>query len=161
MVSSKLTVPESPTPTICSVSQLQFQVELPRTKPTLALESCADFFDRDYDTLAVDVENQVIKFAWDIASRPPVPDDVVQARREIRVYAASAWAFVYNRPMPALTEDEVYKLILPNRDLRSTELKHCSFTSPSVSMPALLPLEAPPWPLPVIVWRRITLRYCS
>jgi len=110
-------------PIICSVSQLQFQVELPRTKPTLALESCADFFDRDYDTLAVDVENQVIKFAWDIASRPPVPDDVVQARREIRVYAASAWAFVYNRPMPALTEDEVYKLILPNRDLRSTELK--------------------------------------
>ena len=87
------------------------------------MESCADFFDRDYDTLRVDVENQLIKFTWDIASRQPVADAEMQARREIRIYAASAWAFVYNKPMPAISEDEVYKLILPNRDIRSTELK--------------------------------------
>ena len=93
-------------------------VELPRTKPTLALESCADFFDRDYDTLVQDVENRLITFAWDIA--------VVQGdrqRRCIRIYARSAWAFCYQKPMPALTEDQVYKMILPNRDLRSTELQ--------------------------------------
>ncbi len=91
-------------------------VGLPRTKPTLALESCADFFDRDYDTLKLDVENGIIKFAWDIAAAGA-------ARREIRIYAPSAWAFCYQKPMPAIGEDEVYKLILPNRDLRSTELK--------------------------------------
>ena len=92
----------------------------------MALESCADFFDRDYDTLVVDVENRVIKFAWDIASGK---SEIQKAesrntpRREIRIYAPSAWAFCYQRPMPALTEEQVYKLILPNRDLRSTELK--------------------------------------
>jgi hypothetical protein len=91
-------------------------VELPRTKPTLALESCADFFDRDYDTLVVDVENRLIKFAWDI-STPGA------SRREIRIYAPSAWAFVYHRSMPLISEDDVYRLILPGRDIRSTELK--------------------------------------
>jgi len=98
------------------MSQLQLPVELPRTKPTLALESCADFFDRDYDTLVLDVENRLIKFAWDIATPGA-------SRREIRIYAPSAWAFCYQRPMPAITENDVYKLILPNRDIRSTELQ--------------------------------------
>jgi hypothetical protein len=97
------------------MSQMQLAVELPRTKPTLALESCADFFDRDYLTLMIDVENQVIKFTWDIAAAGV-------GRREIRIYAPSAWAFCYQKPMPGLTEDQVYKLILPNRDIRSTEL---------------------------------------
>jgi len=99
------------------MSQLQFTaVDLPRTKPTLALESCADFFDRDYDVLVKDVENQVIKFSWDIATP-------AAKRREIRIYAPSAWAFCYQKPMPALTDDQVYRLILPNRDIRSTELQ--------------------------------------
>jgi len=99
------------------MSQMQLTaIELPRTKPTLALESCADFFDRDYDTLVKDVENQVIRFSWNIAA--PGTD-----RREIRIYAPSAWAFCYQKPMPSLTDEEVYKLILPNRDLRSTELQ--------------------------------------
>ena len=89
---------------------------MPRTKPTLALESCADFFDRDYDTLKVDVENGVIKFTWDIATAGAT-------RREIRIYAPSAWAFCYQRPMPSLAEEQIYKMILPGRDLRSTELK--------------------------------------
>jgi hypothetical protein len=101
------------------MSQLDFtKLELPRTKPTLALESCADFFDRDYDVLVADVENRVIKFAWDIA--------LVQGERQrrcIRIYAPSAWAFCYQQPMPAITEGVVYKLILPNRDIRSTELQ--------------------------------------
>jgi len=97
------------------MSQLQFQIELPRTKPTVALESCADFFDRDYGTLLADVENRVIKFAWDIATAGA-------GRREIRIYAASAWAFCYQKPMPDIKEDDVYKIILPGRDIRSTEL---------------------------------------
>lgn len=105
------------------MSQLQFtKFELPRTKPTLALESCADFFDRDYQTLVLDVENHVIKFTWDISAQGAMPDGVVK-RREIRIYAASAWAFCYQKPMPTLTEEAVYKLILPNRDIRSTELQ--------------------------------------
>lgn len=99
------------------MSQLQFiALELPKTKPTLALKSCADFFDREYDTLVVDVENQLIKFSWDIATAGA-------ASREIRIYAPSAWAFCYQKPMPALSEEDVYRLILPNRDMRSTELK--------------------------------------
>lgn len=98
------------------MSQLHFQVELPRTKPTLKLESCADFFDRDYDVLVKDVQNQIIKFAWDIAT--PGAE-----RKEIRIYAPSAWAFCYNQPMPKLSEDDVYRMILPNRDIRSTELE--------------------------------------
>ena len=116
-------------PAVCSfskMSQLQLQVELPRTKPTLALESCADFFDRDYATLVQDVENRLIKFAWDISSRKAEtlkPETLKENRREIRIYAASAWAFCYQTPMPALSEDAVYKLILPGRDIRSTELK--------------------------------------
>lgn len=112
------------------MSQLQFQVELPRTKPTLALESCADFFDRDFATLVQDVENHVIKFAWDISLRPPHLDPLPQGgeetrnrRREIRIYAPSAWAFCYQRPMPQLSEEDVYRLILPQRDIRSTELQ--------------------------------------
>lgn len=103
-------------PNMILMSQLQFQVELPRTKPTLKLESCADFFDREYDVLAKDVENQVIKFTWDIATPGA-------SRREIRIYAPSAWAFCYQQPMPKLSEDDVYRLILPNRDIRSTELE--------------------------------------
>ena len=98
------------------MSQLQLPVELPRTKPTLALESCADFFDREYATLIEDVENRLIKFAWNIAVD-------LAARKEVRIYAPSAWAFCYQTPMPAISEDVVYKLILPNRDIRSTELK--------------------------------------
>jgi hypothetical protein len=109
------------------MSQLQLSVELPRTKPTLALESCADFFDRDYDTLILDVENQVIKFVWDISARGAelrTPNSERRTpRREIRIYAPSAWAFCYQKPMPAISEDEVYRLILPGRDIRSTELK--------------------------------------
>ena len=98
------------------MSQLQLPVELPRTKPTLALESCADFFDRDYDTLVLDVENRVIKFAWDIATAGA-------ARREIRIYAPSAWAFCYQTAMPNISEAGVYNFILPHRDIRSTELQ--------------------------------------
>ncbi len=107
------------------MSQLQFQVELPRTKPTLALSSCADFFDRDYGTLILDVENRLIKFAWDISYECGVRNAEcgIEARREIRIYAPSAWAFCFGRPMPALTEDDVYKMILPGRDIRSTELE--------------------------------------
>jgi hypothetical protein len=113
------------------MSQLQFQAELPRTRPTLALESCADFFDRDYDVLMADVQNRVIKFAWDIAAvvdRPALRGDESLPREDshrhcIRIYAPSAWAFCYQKPMPAISEDAVYKLILPNRDIRSTELK--------------------------------------
>jgi hypothetical protein len=108
------------------MSQLQLPVELPRTKPTLALESCADFFDRDYDTLILDVENRVIKFVWDIASRKAETlktETPEKKRREIRIYAPSAWAFCYQRPMPQIAEDVVYKLILPSRDIRSTELQ--------------------------------------
>jgi hypothetical protein len=110
------------------MSQLQFaSVDLPRTKPTLALESCADFFDRDYDTLILDVENRLIKFAWDISVMGSGVLDLGAGeklhRRELRLYAPSAWAFCYQRPMPTLSEDAVYKLILPGRDLKSTELK--------------------------------------
>ena len=99
-------------------------VELPRTKPTLALESCADFFDRDYAELVEDVENHLIKFAWDISIEGGRQDDAGKIkRRDIRIYAPSAWAFCYQKPMPVISEDVVYKLILPNRDIRSTELQ--------------------------------------
>ena len=105
--------------------QLDFAnvIDLPRTKPTLALESCADFFDRDYAALVMDVENRLIKFAWDIATSV-TPDPAEKShRRTIRIYAPSAWAFCYNKPMPKLQEDDVYRLILPGRDIRSTELQ--------------------------------------
>jgi len=90
------------------MSQLHLPVELPRTKPTLALESCADFFDRDYDVLLKDVENRVIKFAWDISLEGGALDaGGKMKRREIRIYAPSAWAFCYQRPMPAVNEEAV------------------------------------------------------
>lgn len=121
------------------MSQLELPVKLPRTKPTLALDSCADFFDRDYDTLLIDVENQVIRFAWDIAA--PGAD-----RREIRIWAESAWAFCYQQPMPALGEDEVLRLLLPNRDLRSTELERilaCSHQHIYALLPLLTVVRGP------------------
>jgi len=103
------------------MSQLSLPIDLPRTKPTLALESCADFFDRDYATLISDVENQLIKFAWDISLE--FGSEKEEGRRKaIRIYAPAAWAFCYQRPMPTIREENVYKLILPNRDIRSTEL---------------------------------------
>lgn len=106
------------------MSQLQFQIELPRTKPTLALESCADFFDRDYGTLIEDVQKRVIKFAWDISIKGGTENEKGHIyRRDIRIYAASAWAFCYQRPMPDIKEDAVYKIILPGRDIKSTELQ--------------------------------------
>ena len=104
------------------MSQLSLPIDLPRTKPTLALESCADFFDRDYAELVLDVENRLIKFAWDI-QRDAGPNLEDNGRRCIRIYAPAAWAFCYQRPMPTIKEENVYKLILPNRDIRSTELK--------------------------------------
>ncbi|HEY4414487.1 MAG TPA: hypothetical protein VGO57_02250 [Verrucomicrobiae bacterium] len=100
------------------MSQLQLPGELPRTKPTLALESCADFFDRDFVELMEDVEDGVIKWAWNIAEQ--IGDGI---RKEVRVYAPSAWAFCYNQPMPKLSEEDVYRIILPSRDIRSTELQ--------------------------------------
>lgn len=91
-------------------------IELPRTKPTLALESCADFFDRDYGALAADVQNRVIKFSWDIATEGA-------RKKEIRIYAQTALAFFLGKPIPKMSEEDVYKIILPNRDIRSTELE--------------------------------------
>lgn len=98
--------------------QLDFssKVELPPTRPLLKLSSCEDFFDRDYETLIVDVENRIICFAWDIAAPGTT-------RREVRLWRGSALAFYHGRPVPQLSEEDVYKLIFPNRDLRSTELK--------------------------------------
>ena len=80
------------------------------------LTSLEDFSDRDYDSLIVAVENQTLKFAWDIAA----PNTT---RREVRVWRAAALAAHREEPMPRVTEDDVYRLILPNRDLRSTELE--------------------------------------
>lgn len=92
------------------------KVELPPTRPLLKLSSCEDFFDRDYNTLIVDVENRVLQFAWDIAA-PNV------LRREVRLWRGAALAWYHDRPTPKLTEEEVYRMILPNRDIRSTELE--------------------------------------
>jgi len=87
----------------------------PSARPLIKLSSCVDFFDRDYDTLIIDVENQQLRFAWDIAAPGAT-------RREVRVWRGSAMAFCQNQPVPKISEEEVYKLILPNRDIRSTEL---------------------------------------
>ena len=88
----------------------------PSARPLIKLSSCVDFFDRDYDTLIIDVENQQLRFAWDIAAPGAT-------RREVRVWRGSAMAFCQNQPVPKISEEEVYKLILPNRDIRSTELE--------------------------------------
>lgn len=92
------------------------QIELPAKRPLLKLSTCEDFFDRDYDTLIIDVENQALRFTWNIAA--PGAD-----RREVRIWRSSALAFHHAQKQPALSETEVYKLILPMRDLRSTELE--------------------------------------
>jgi hypothetical protein len=104
----------------------------PSARPLIKLSSCVDFFDRDYDTLIIDVENQQLRFAWDIAAPGAT-------RREVRVWRGSAMAFCQNQPVPKISEEEVYKLILPNRDIRSTELEkifscghnHIAVLSPS------------------------------
>lgn len=84
-------------------------------RPLIKLSSCEDFFDRDYDSLAADAEAGIFLFAWNIAQ----PD---AQRRELRVWRDSAMAVWHNRPLPKITEDDVYRLILPMRDIRSTEL---------------------------------------
>ena len=108
------------------------KIELPATRPLLKLSSCEDFFDRDYDTLIVDVENRVLRFAWDIAT----PETT---RREVRIWRGSALAVHQDRPLPRITEDEVYKLILPARDPRSTELRRI-FSCTHQHIYALAPL---------------------
>lgn len=80
------------------------------------LASCEDFFDRDYETLILAVENQQLKFAWDIAAPGT-------ARREVRVWRSAALSEFRQQPFPRVTEDDVYRLLLPNRDLKSTELE--------------------------------------
>lgn len=80
------------------------------------LTSLEDFFDRDHDALILAVENQELKFAWDIAAPGT-------ARREVRVWRAAALANFHGEPLPDVTEDDVYRRIFPNRDLRSTELE--------------------------------------
>lgn len=98
--------------------QLDFSnvVELPPTRPLLKLSSCEDFFDRDYDALIVDVENCHLKFSWDLAAPGA-------ARREIRIWRNSALAFHHRKQQPAVSDTDVYKFILPARDIRSTELE--------------------------------------
>lgn len=115
------------------------QVELPATRPLLKLSSCEDFFDRDYDTLILDVENRILCFAWDIASPGTT-------RREVRLWRGAALAFYHDRPVPKVSEDDVYKLILPNRDLRSTELERIfSCTHQHIySLADLLSITRPP-----------------
>src|SRR6185369_16719105 len=104
----------------------------PSARPLIKLSSCVDFFDRDYDTLIIDVENQQLRFAWDIAAPGAT-------RREVRVWRGSAMAFCQNQPVPKISEEEVYKLILPNRDIRSTELQRIfSCTHPHVTQLAPL-----------------------
>ena len=63
-----------------NVMQSEFlnNVGRPSSRPLLKLSSCVDFFDRDFDTLIVDVENQALRFAWDIAAPGAI-------RREVRV----------------------------------------------------------------------------
>ena len=103
------------------------------------LSTCEDFFDRDHDTLVIDVENQTLKFAWDIAA----PD---ATQKEIRVWRNAALAARQNQPLPSFTEDEVYKLVLPNRDLRSTELQRifsCSHPHITTLRPLLVVTREP------------------
>lgn len=85
-------------------------------RPLIKLASCEDFFDRDYDSLAADAESGVFIFAWNIA----VPE---AQRREIRVWRNAALAVYHNQPLQKISEDDVYRLILPRRDIRSTELR--------------------------------------
>jgi hypothetical protein len=115
------------------------QIELPPSRPLLKLSTCEDFFDRDYDTLIVDVENRVLRFAWDIAT----PETT---RREVRLWRGAALAWYHDKPIPKLTEDDVYKLILPNRDLRSTELERilsCTHQHVYALAPLLVVTQAP------------------
>lgn len=103
------------------------------------LSTCEDFFDRDHDALVVDVENQSLKFAWDIAAPG-------STQKEIRVWRAAALALRRNEPLPRVTEDEVYRLILPNRDLRSTELQRifsCSHPHITTLRPLLVVTREP------------------
>lgn len=97
-------------------TEIQTITETSPRRALWKLSSCEDFFDRDYDTLIVAVENQTVKFAWDIAAAGT-------ARREIRVWRTAALAYFNQRPLPRVSEDDVYRLIFPNRDLRSTELE--------------------------------------
>ena len=89
----------------------------PGARPLIKLSSCVDFFDRDYDTLSADVDSGVFVYAWNIAA----PGSM---RREIRVWRESALAVLQKREsVQSVPEETVYRLILPARSLRSTELR--------------------------------------
>lgn len=103
------------------------------------LSTCEDYFDRDHDTLVVDVENQALKYAWDIAAPGAT-------QKEIRVWRTAARACRHNRPLPRLSEEEVYTLILPMRDLRSTDLQRifsCSHPHITTLRPLLVVTREP------------------
>jgi hypothetical protein len=103
------------------------------------LGTCEDFFDRDHDALVIDVENQTLKFAWDIAASGA-------EQKEIRVWRNAALALRRNEPLPAVTEDDVYRMILPGRDLRSTELQRilsCSHPHIATLRPHLVVTREP------------------
>lgn len=103
------------------------------------LSTCEDYFDRDHDTLVVDVENQSLKFAWDIAAPGA-------AQKEIRVWRTAARSARHNRPLPNVSEEDVYKMILPGRDLRSTELQRifsCSHPHITTLRPLLVVTREP------------------
>lgn len=103
------------------------------------LATCEDFFDRDHDTLVIDVENQTLKFAWNIAA--PGAE-----QKEIRVWRNAALAFRRNERLPTITDEDVYRLILPNRDLRSTELQRilsCSHPHITTLRPLLVVTREP------------------
>lgn len=103
------------------------------------LATCEDFFDRDHDTLVVDVENQSLKYAWDIAAPGAT-------QKEIRVWRTAALAMRMNEPLPRFSEDDVYKMILPGRDLRSTELQRifsCSHPHITTLRPLLVVTREP------------------
>jgi len=91
------------------------RLEVRKLRPLVPISFCSILFDKEFDAVAADCESGFFRFSFDISSR-------MGGRRELRILRDCVLHRLNpNYPEPKSLPD-VFDLLLPKRDIRSTEL---------------------------------------
>ena len=99
--------------------QTSFQLSIPATRCLSSPETVRDFLRLTAEEVAQAVESGTIPYAWDL--RSPGAE-----RSELRVWHPTAEAIIRSGaadPGPQPAEPELYRMLIPERDVRSSELE--------------------------------------
>lgn len=99
--------------------QTCFSLSIPATRCLSSPETVRDFLRYTAEEVAQAVEVGTIPFAWDL--RSPGAE-----RAELRIWHPTAEAIIRSGasdPGPQPAEGELYRMLIPDRDVRSSELE--------------------------------------